>query len=55
MRRDRLTLLELVTVVTIIGSVAMVAIPRFASALDQARQASIRTDVRNAMTSQAAP
>jgi type II secretion system protein G len=48
------TLIELLIVVVIIGLLASIAIPKFASTKDKAKMASVRTDLRNVMTAQEA-
>ena len=48
------TLIELLIVVVIIGILATIAIPKFASSKDKSRLASVRSDLRNLMTSQEA-
>ena len=48
------TLIELLIVVVIVGILATIAIPKFAATKDKARLASVRTDLRNIMTSQEA-
>ena len=48
------TLIELLVVVVIIGILATIAVPKFAASKDKARLASVRTDLRNIMTSQEA-
>ena len=53
--RKGFTLIELLIVVVIIGILAAIAIPKFASTKDKAKLASVKTDVRNAMSAQEAP
>jgi prepilin-type N-terminal cleavage/methylation domain-containing protein len=54
MNRKGFTLIELLIVVVIIGILAAIAIPKFAATKDKAKLASIKTDIRNYMTSQEA-
>lgn len=49
--RKGFTLIELLIVVVIIGILAAIAIPKFASTKDKAKLASLKTDVRNIMGS----
>lgn len=48
------TLTELLIVVVVVGLLALIAIPRFASTKGKAHDAAARTDLRNAMTAQEA-
>ena len=48
------TLIELLIVVVIIGILAAIAIPKFATTKDKAKLASVKTDIRNYMTAQEA-
>jgi type IV pilus assembly protein PilA len=52
--RKGFTLIELLIVVVIIGILAAIAIPKFASTKDKAKLATVKTDLRNIMTSQEA-
>ena len=52
--RKGFTLIELLIVVVIIGILAAIAIPKFATTKDKAKLASIKTDLRNYMTAQEA-
>jgi len=54
MNRKGFTLIELLIVVVIIGILAAIAIPKFATTKDKAKLASVKTDVRNYMTAQEA-
>ena len=48
------TLIELLIVVVIIGILAAIAIPKFATTKDKAKLASVKTDIRNYMSAQEA-
>ena len=52
--RKGFTLIELLIVVVIIGILAAIAIPKFATTKDKAKLASVKTDLRNLMTAQEA-
>ena len=52
--RKGFTLIELLIVVVIIGILAAIAIPKFATTKDKAKLASVKTDLRNYMTAQEA-
>jgi len=52
--RKGFTLIELLIVVVIIGLLATIAIPKFSATKDKAKMASVRSDLRNAMTAQEA-
>src|SRR5499425_794537 len=52
--RKGFTLIELLIVVVIIGILAAIAIPKFATTKVKANMASIQTDLRNYMTAQEA-
>ena len=54
LNRKGFTLIELLIVVVIIGILAAIAIPKFAATKDKAKLASVKTDLRNIMTSQEA-
>ncbi len=52
MNRKGFTLIELLIVVVIIGILATIAIPKFANTKQRAVMASMKTDLRNLVTSQ---
>jgi type IV pilus assembly protein PilA len=52
--RKGFTLIELLIVVVIIGILAAIALPKFAATKDKAKLTSIKTDLRNLITSQEA-
>jgi len=52
MNRKGFTLIELLIVVVIIGILAAIAIPKFASTKEKAYLASMKTDLRNGATAQ---
>lgn len=52
--RKGFTLIELLIVVVIIGLLASIAIPKFSATKDKAKMASVRSDLRNAMTAEEA-
>src|SRR5260370_20910386 len=54
MSRKGFTLIELLIVVVIIGILAAIAIPKFANTKEKAYLASMKTDVRNLVTSEEA-
>ena len=54
MRKKGFTLIELLIVVVIIGILAAIAIPKFASTKQKAYTASMKTDLRNLVTAQEA-
>jgi prepilin-type N-terminal cleavage/methylation domain-containing protein len=54
MNKKGFTLIELLIVVVIIGILAAIAIPKFATTKDKAKLASVKTDVRNYLTAQEA-
>ena len=53
-RKKGFTLIELLIVVVIIGILAAIAIPKFASTKQKAYTASMKTDLRNLVTAQEA-
>jgi type IV pilus assembly protein PilA len=50
--RKGFTLIEMLIVVVIIGLLAAIAIPKFATSKDRAKLASLRTDLRNLLTAE---
>jgi len=54
MNRKGFTLIELLIVVVIIGILAAIAIPKFATTKDKAKLASVKTDIRNLLTAEEA-
>jgi len=52
--RRGFTLIELLIVVVIIGILAAIAVPKFASTKDKAKLATVKTDLKNVMTAQEA-
>jgi prepilin-type N-terminal cleavage/methylation domain-containing protein len=52
--RRGFTIIELLVVVVIVGLLATIAVPKFASTKDKSKMASVRSDLRNVLTAQEA-